>query len=162
MKYSGATNEIQLLLGKNYQGGYGWIFPLKNNRAIIGFGTVDKALKKGLKKRLNEILEYPEIKRIIEKDNEKVEGGSIPITPVLEKFVKHNLVCVGDSVSQVNPVAGERYKFIFESATIASKAINNALITNDLGQLIAYENQWKIRFLSNYKRSKVSSPTQNI
>ena len=60
-----------------------------------------------------EIIELPEIKKIVTLDRSKVEGGSIPITPVIEKFVLNNLVCVGDSVSQVNPIAGEGYKFIF-------------------------------------------------
>ncbi len=32
-----------------YQGGYGWIFPLKNDRAIIGFGTFDENIVKDLK-----------------------------------------------------------------------------------------------------------------
>lgn len=153
-KYLGKTNRIYLLLGKNFEGGYGWIFPLKNKRCIIGFGTTDKALKKGLKNRLNKILSLPKIKELVEKDNENVEGGSIPITPVLDKFVLNNLVCVGDSVSQVNPIAGEGYKFIFESAIMASRAIYNSIIQDDLRLLNEYENEWRERFLSNYKRSK--------
>ena len=72
----------------------------------------------------------PNIKKLVEKDNEKVEGGSIPITPVIDKFIHQNLVCVGDSVSQVNPVVGEGYKFIFESAIMASKAISKSLQEN--------------------------------
>lgn len=156
VKYRGSLNEIQLLLGKTYKGGYGWLFPLKNKRAIIGFGTTDNKLKKGLKERLNKIIEQPEFSRIIEKDTDKVEGGSVPITPVLEKFVLSNLVCVGDSVSQVNPIAGEGYKFIFESAIMASKAIDNAIKNDNLDFLQDYENQWKSRFSDNYKRSKIA------
>ncbi|WP_159946723.1 lycopene cyclase family protein [Polaribacter septentrionalilitoris] len=154
-KYLGKPDQIYLLLGKTYKGGYGWIFPLKNNRAIIGFGTTDNTLKKGLKRRLDEIVELPEIKKLIQLDSKKVEGGSIPITPVIEKFVLKNLVCVGDSVSQVNPIVGEGYKFIFESAVIASRAIDSALIENDISLLNNYEKTWKNRFLSNYKRSKI-------
>lgn len=156
VKYKGPLNEIQLLLGKTYKGGYGWLFPLKDNRAIIGFGTTDNTLKKGLKERLNKIIEQPEFTKIIEKDTDKVEGGSVPITPVLEKFIVSNLVCVGDSVSQVNPIAGEGYKFIFESAILASKAINNAIRNNNLDLLHDYEKQWKSRFSANYKRSKIA------
>jgi len=156
VKYKGNTKEIFLLIGEMYQGGYGWIFPLKNNRAIIGFGTFDEAIVKDLKNRLHQILKIPMIKKLVEKDNDKVEGGSIPITPVIEEFVLNNLVCVGDSVSQVNPIVGEGYKFIFDSAIMASKAIILALESKDLTKLKDYEVLWRNRFSENYKRSKRS------
>lgn len=152
--YLGNDNEAHLMIGKDYKGGYGWIFPLKNKRAIFGFGTFDKSMVKGLKANLNAILELPEIKKLVLKDNDKAEGGSIPITPVLEKFVSHNFLCVGDSVSQVNPVVGEGYKFIFESAIFASNAISQSLKNEDINLLLQYESDWKKRFLNNYKRSK--------
>jgi digeranylgeranylglycerophospholipid reductase len=156
VKYLGNDNELHLLIGKDYKGGYGWIFPLKNKRAIIGFGTFDKGMIKGLKDNLHSILELPNIKKLVLKDNDIIEGGSIPITPVLDKFVKGNLVCVGDSVSQVNPIVGEGYKFIFESAVMASKAIDEALLKGDLKLLNNYENEWRKRFSANYKRSKTA------
>ncbi len=96
------------------------------------------------------------IKDLVEKDNDKVEGGSIPITPVLENFVVQNLVCVGDSISQVNPIVGEGYKFIFESVIMASKAIIKTLKSKNLEHLKEYEVLWKNRFSKNYKRSKRS------
>lgn len=156
VKYKGNPSQGHLFLGKQYQGGYGWIFPLQNGRAILGFGTFDNQITKELKYRLNDILELPLIQSLVEKDNETVEGGSLPITPVLEKFVLQNLVCVGDSVSQVNPIVGEGYKFIFEAAIMASKAILQALDHNDLLLLHAYEEAWKKRFLTSYKRAKFS------
>jgi len=156
VKYIGNPSEIHLLIGKVYQGGYGWVFPLQGDRAIIGFGTFDEKIVKELKQRLNEILELPRIKKLVIKDNEKVEGGSIPLTPVLDKFVLHNLVCVGDSVSQVNPIVGEGYKFIFEAAILASKAIDKSLENNNLDYLSEYESDWRKRFLANYQRSKRS------
>ncbi|WP_146106963.1 FAD-dependent monooxygenase [Polaribacter porphyrae] len=156
VKYLGNSNEAHLMIGKDYKGGYGWIFPLKNERAIIGFGSFDTSMIKGLKKKLNQILELPNIKKLVNKDNDLVEGGSIPITPVLQKFIQGNLVCVGDSVSQVNPIVGEGYKFIFEAAIMASKAIINALNKNDLNLLLDFEKDWKKRFLSNYERSKIA------
>jgi digeranylgeranylglycerophospholipid reductase len=159
VKYKGDINTMYLLLGKDYKGGYGWIFPLKNNRAIIGFGSIKKEVIKELKPRLHKILELKSIKKLVEKDNNNVEGGSIPITPVIHKFVIHNLVCVGDSVSQVNPIVGEGYKFIFEAAEMAGKAIVKALNTNDLRELKEYENNWESRFLENYQRSKKAQQT---
>lgn len=156
VKYFGNPSEMRLLVGKVYEGGYGWIFPLKNQRAIIGFGTFDNEIVKDLKNRLHKILELPSIKKMVIKDNDNVEGGSIPITPVLEKFVLNNLVCVGDSVSQVNPIVGEGYKFIFEAALMASKAIHKTIEKDDLRYLSEYELDWKNRFSANYNRSKKS------
>ena len=156
VKYIGDKKEAHFMIGKDYQGGYGWIFPLKNDRAIIGFGSYEKHIVKDLKNRLNKIIELPNISKIVVKDNEKVEGGSIPLTPVVDTFVDKNLVCVGDSVSQVNPIAGEGYKFIFEAAILASKAILKSLENNNYQTLVEYENNWKKRFLNNYKRSKVA------
>ena len=156
VKYMGNPNEMHIMVGKVYEGGYGWIFPLKNERAIIGYGAYDAKLAKGLKESLNKIIELPNIKNLVIKDNEVVEGGSIPSTPVIEKFVSNNLVCVGDSVSQVNPIGGEGYKFIFEAAFMASKAIKKSLQKNDLNLLSEYEKDWKSRFSYNYKRSKIA------
>ena len=156
VKYHGSANEAHLLVGKVYQGGYGWIFPLKNQRAIIGFGTFDKTVVKDLKNRLNDIINLPKIKKLVSKDNELVEGGSIPLTPVLDKFVLNNLVCVGDSVSQVNPIVGEGYKFIFEAAIMSANAINKSISNNNLSFLTEYESVWKKRFFANYSRSKKS------
>lgn len=156
VKYLGEPSEGHLFVGKQYQGGYGWIFPLKNQRAIVGFGTFDNTVVKDLKPRLNQILEIPVIKKLVVKDNETVEGGSIPLTPVLDQFIINNLVCVGDSVSQVNPIVGEGYKFIFEAALMASKAIEKTLKNDDLTHLSEYETDWKKRFSANYKRGKYS------
>jgi digeranylgeranylglycerophospholipid reductase len=55
VQYLGNPNEWHLLIGKVYQGGYGWIFPLKENRAIIGFGAFDEKIVKELKFRSNKI-----------------------------------------------------------------------------------------------------------
>jgi digeranylgeranylglycerophospholipid reductase len=69
-------------------------------------------------------------------------------------------VCVGDSVSQVHPIVDEGYKFIFEAALIASKAIEKSLKNKDLNYLLEYEANWRKRFLLNYKRSKRSKRSQ--
>jgi digeranylgeranylglycerophospholipid reductase len=154
VKYKGKTDEAHMLIGKMYEGGYGWIFPLQNDRAIIGFGSFDDLVLKELKKRLDTIIAMPHIARLVEKDTDKPEGGNVPVTPVLDKFVHHNLVCIGDSVSQINPIVGEGYKFIFESVLFAVDAIEKALRNQDRNFLTEYEENWKKRFLSNYQFSK--------
>jgi digeranylgeranylglycerophospholipid reductase len=72
VKYIGKPNELHLLMGKVYQGGYGWIFPLKNERAIIGFGTFDDEVVKDLKNRLHKIIELPKIKKLVINANQEL------------------------------------------------------------------------------------------
>lgn len=154
VKYKGNTNEAHLYLGNHYEGGYGWLFPLKNNRAILGFGSFENIVINELKERLNKMLTIPHIAAIVEKDNDIAEGGILPITPVKNKFVYNNLVCVGDSVSQVNPIVGEGYKFIFRAAVMAANAIEKALTQNNASLLNEYEQEWNNRYYDFYRKSK--------
>lgn len=154
VKYTGDPFEAHLMIGKTYQGGYGWIFPLQNNRAIIGFGTFDEVVVKELKKRLDKIILLPEMSKLVQKDNEKVEGGSIPVTKVFDKFVHHNLICIGDCVSHASPIVGEGYKFIFEAAYMVVNALDKAIKEKDIRYLSEYEQNWKDRFFNNYSFGK--------
>jgi digeranylgeranylglycerophospholipid reductase len=152
--YLGEKTEGHLFMGKDYQGGYAWIFPLQNKRAIVGFGSFDDSIVKDLKKKLDTLLEMPIFKNLVNKDTTKCEGGSIPITRVNTNFIHKNIIAVGDSVSQVNPVVGEGYKFIFESSYLATEAIDLSLKNNDLAFLEEYNKNWNKRFKENYNFSK--------
>lgn len=154
VKYNGDPNETHFYIGKEYQGGYGWIFPLKNGRAIVGYGSFEKQVITKLKNYFEAMLQSPQVSNLIEIDNTKSEGGSIPITDVKTKFVENNLVCVGDSVSHVNPIVGEGYRFIFKSAKYAADAIEHALNEKDNTLLSEYESNWKNEFQEKYEAAK--------
>ena len=155
VSYTGDPHEVIFFIGPEYAGGYGWIFPLGNNRAIVGFGTFNPAIRSNLKQGLAAIIEDKRVKNFIEIDDPTTYGGNIPITAVNTTLYKNNVVCVGDSVSQVNPLVGEGYKFIMDSAMIAADAIVKALAANDLALLDKYELQWqqanKIHYLNSKK-----------
>ncbi|MGE5042228.1 MAG: lycopene cyclase family protein [Candidatus Levyibacteriota bacterium] len=151
--YYGKQERSYLLIGKLYQGGYGWLFPCGNKRAILGYGSFNPTAKKELKERLNKMLELSVFAGIVKKDNEKLEGGTVP-TDIKTKFVYKNVVCLGDSVSQVNPLVGEGHRFIMEFALLAAAAIKKAIKRNDPEFLTEYEQQWKKKYLADYKRSK--------
>lgn len=155
VKYSGSQSQSHLYVGKLYQGGYGWLFPFGRNRAIIGYGSFDKAVRSELKKRLDKMLEVPFIKEIVIRDNEELNGGTLPITKVKTKFVYKNVVCVGDSVSQVNPLVGEGHRFILEAGLIAAPYIKQAINEGNLDILLNYEKDWNKKFLKEYQRSKL-------
>lgn len=152
--YKGDPHEAIFFIGPEYAGGYGWIFPLGNNRAIVGFGTFNPSIRANLKQGLAAIFEDNRVKNHIEIDDHKTYGGNIPITAVNTTLYKNNVVCVGDSVSQVNPLVGEGYKFILDSSIIATDAIVNALTEKDLALLKNYENDWQQANKTHYLNSK--------
>ena len=155
VKYSGPQNQAHLFFGKEFSGGYGWIFPLKSERAIWGYGTFDPKKITHLKEVLDRLISSAPINTLVKKDNEKLEGGTIPITKPKNRFVWKNVVCVGDSVSQVHPLIGEGYRFVLESGKLAAPHILNALKKNDMGLLTGYEVDWNKKFFASYRRGRL-------
>jgi len=154
VEYKGPQNFGHLFIGSLYRGGYGWLFPLGNNRAIFGFGSFNAEVKTELKQRLDKILETAAVKKLVTKDNDKITGGTIPVTDVKTRFVYKNIICVGDSVSQVNPLVGEGHSYILEASCMAARAINNAIKQNNLELMHSYEEEWKENFYELYKLGK--------
>ena len=154
VSYRGDPNEVHFFIGKEFQGGYGWIFPLRDKRAILGFGSFENIVVKELKLRLNKMLSNDKISQLVVKDNDHAEGGSIPITEVKNKFICQNLICVGDSVSQVNPIVGEGYKYIFKSAVFASNSIFKAISMDNPVYLKEYEEEWNTHYYDRYRVAK--------
>lgn len=152
--YKGNSNEAHFFIGKDFEGGYGWIFPLKNKRAIIGFGSFDNLVMQELKKRLDNMLNNQNIKKLVDKDNDDIQGGTIPITDVKCNFVINNLACVGDSVSQVNPVVGEGYRYMFKASRLVADAIESALKNNNISLLNQYNINWINEYYERYKIAK--------
>lgn len=154
VEYFGLQNQTHLFIGNLYQGGYGWIFPFGGKRAIVGFGSLDQKIHSEVKDRLNRMLETKAVKKLVRKDNNELSGGTIPITNVKTKFVYKNVVCIGDSVSQVNPIVGEGHRFILEAAAIAAPYIKQVLTKNNMELLYGYENDWSRKFYNEYAYSK--------
>lgn len=153
--YSGDPHEVIFFLGPEYAGGYGWIFPVNEQKAIVGFGTFNPKIRCNLKQGLSAIIADRRVKHLIHIEDTTTYGGNIPITDVNKTMQCGNLVCVGDSVSQVNPLVGEGYKFILDSSIMAVDAISDALIYNDLLRLKNYEKQWISTYHTHYSNAKM-------
>lgn len=151
IEYTGPQNQAIFYIGNYVKGGYGWLFPLKNSRAIIGIGTFDKNKQKLLRDNLQKLLSHPSIAKHVKGKSGHIQGGAIPIGEPRSNFVINNLVCVGDSVGQVNPMVGEGYRFIIDSAEIAAVAINRAIEKKDLSILHEYEDIWREKYLKDYR-----------
>jgi digeranylgeranylglycerophospholipid reductase len=153
--YTGDSREVIFFIGPEYAGGYGWIFPLNNERAIIGFGSFNPEIRCNLKQGLAAIIADKRVSHFIDIDNKITYGGNIPITAVNKTLHTGNLVCVGDSVSQVNPLVGEGYKFILDSSIMAINAIADALADDKLLLLKNYETEWIATYHDHYSNSKM-------
>jgi digeranylgeranylglycerophospholipid reductase len=154
VEYKRPQNQVHLFIGNLFRGGYAWIFPFGDNRAIFGYGTFNLIARSEIKKRLDSAFDDKTIRQLVIKDNEQLSGGTIPITDVKTKFVYKNVVCVGDSVSQVNPIVGEGHKFIMEACLIAASYIQKAFLGNNIEILTGYEQEWCSKFYQDYVLSK--------
>jgi digeranylgeranylglycerophospholipid reductase len=154
VRYLAPQSQAHLFIGAAFRGGYGWIFPLKNGRAIVGYGTFHKESIARLKQKLDAALHDQPMAELVRKDNAESYGGTIPAGPVKNTFVQGNIVCVGDSVSQVNPVVGEGYRFIMEASALAARSITEAVRSGRLELLSGYDTAWSRRFEKAYRKSK--------
>lgn len=137
-----------LMVGQKYSpAGYAWIFPISEKIVRIGVGVgkpesnVDptERLKELMKNRTGPIKKLGKITPI------EFHYGLIPNDGLSRKTVFNNLILVGDSAGQANPLVleGIRYaiKFGRVAGDIASKAIKNG--KTDIKSLEPYENYWK-------------------
>lgn len=162
VRYHAPEHQAHLFIGKDFLGGYGWIFPLGQNRAIFGYGTFSGNHKTHLKETLDRIITTEPLKTLVTKDNAVPYGGTIPITEVKTRFVYKNVVCIGDSVSQVHPLVGEGYRFVLEAGLIAAPHILKALATGALEHLTGYELDWNKKFQRSYKKGKLLQKIADI
>jgi len=92
--------------------GYGWIFPLGNNRFNIGCGTFEEANRKyNLNTIYQEFLSDPHIKNLLSSKNYKtIWSGAYPL-PALgvreNSLYSENIMLVGDAAGFVSPISGE-------------------------------------------------------
>jgi len=142
-----------LMVGQQYSpAGYAWIFPLGKNIVRIGVGVgkpesaVDptERLKDLVEKRVGPIAKLGRITPL------EFHYGLIPNDGLSRKTVYDNLILVGDSAGQANPLVleGIRYAIRFGrlAGQIAAKAISNGNTSEKA--LLPYEETWKKAILT--------------
>ena len=137
-----------LMVGQEYSpAGYAWIFPTSKNTARIGVGIgkpdsdVDPTI------RLNELIDK-KIGPIKDLGNiEKIEFhyGLIPNEGLSRKTVYDNLILVGDSAGQANPLVLEGIRYAIRFGEVAGKVAADAIKNNNTTEAssIPYEKEWK-------------------
>ncbi len=92
--------------------GYGWIFPLGNNRFNIGCGTFEEDnLNYNLNTIYNEFFKDPYIKELLPtRDYKAIWSASYPL-PVLgvkkKSLYNDNIMLIGDTAGFTSPISGE-------------------------------------------------------
>ena len=145
-----------LMVGQQYSpAGYAWIFPLGKNIVRIGVGVGKPESGIDPTQRLKEIMESKlgPIKKLGKITPIEFHYGLIPNDGLSRKTVYNNLILVGDSAGQANPLVleGIRYaiKFGRVAGTVSSNAIN--LRKTDESALLPYEDNWRKEIESKIK-----------
>ena len=130
--------ETISLFFKSFRG-YGWLFPLEENKFNIGVGTIgEDNLKYNLNHIFNEFLNDSKIKNFIPENNyKKIWMGACPIPGlgVLDKSLYgDNMMLIGDAAGFVNPISGEGICPSIASGKAAAETGINALENENISQ----------------------------
>jgi len=149
-----------LMVGEQYSpAGYAWIFPVSEKIVRIGVGVgkpesdVDptERLKQILEKKLGPIKELGKITPL------EFHYGLIPNEGVSRKTVYDNLILVGDSAGQANPLVLEGIRYAIRYGRVAGNIAANAIKLGNTSEksLKKYEDVWK-----NAVQSKINSASK--
>lgn len=137
-----------LMVGQQYSpAGYAWIFPLGNNIVRIGVGVGKPESNVDPTQRLKELMDSKlgPIKKLGKISPIEFHYGLIPNDGLSRKTVFNNLILVGDSAGQANPLVLEGIRYAIKFGRVAGKVASDAIKTGntDESSLKAYEENWK-------------------
>ena len=145
-----------LMVGEKYSpAGYAWIFPISKEIVRIGVGVGKPDSSVDPTERLKKLIETKEgpIAKLGKITQIEFHYGLIPNDGLSRKTVYNNLILVGDTAGQANPLVleGIRYaiKFGRVAGKVASEAINSG--KTDEVSLMPYEENWRKEIESKIK-----------
>ena len=136
--------------------GYGWIFPLGDGRVNVGVGLLSTA---GAWKGVNttKLQEYfvsqtaaawglSEATRL-----SVPTGGRLPMGLARGPHTGANTLVVGDAGGSINPFNGEGIAYGYETGRLAAGGVAEALLADDPGHLVAYDERLESAYGEYYK-----------
>lgn len=140
-------NFIELHFIKELLPGYFWIFPLPNGKANVGLGILSSQIKKkniNLKKTLQRILNDHHVisdRFKNAKPINDVQGWGLPLGSSRKKISGERFLLIGDAGSLIDPLTGEGVGNALQSAQVASRLIEKAVIAQDFSEeyLLEYD-----------------------
>lgn len=142
----GLGKKLEFFLDDDVGFGYGWFFPMGEERASVGIGLDIAYLKKrkiNIRQLFSEMLEKPIIKPRMAQAKLEGELESFPLRMGYDRtaFRQGRVLFVGDAAKLVYPLSGEGVAYALQSAEVAAKAVGEVYSKNppDLEQLRLYE-----------------------
>lgn len=137
-----------LMVGQKYSpAGYAWIFPLGKNTVRIGVGVGKPESNVDPTEKLKEIMEkrIGPIESLGKITPTEFHYGLIPNDGLSRKTVYDNLILVGDSAGQANPLVLEGIRYAIRFGRTAGKVAAEATAADDTSEksLAPYEEAWK-------------------
>ena len=137
-----------LMVGQQYSpAGYAWIFPVSKNIIRIGVGVGKPESSIDPTERLKELMEKKPgpIKNLGKITPIEFHYGLIPNDGLSRKTVYDNLILVGDSAGQANPLVLEGIRYAIMFGRVAGEVSANAIKSGDTSEksLKKYEENWK-------------------
>lgn len=137
-----------LMVGQQYSpAGYAWIFPVGNNIVRIGVGIGKPESNVDPTQRLEELIETKlgPIKKLGKITPIEFHYGLIPNDGLSRKTVFNNLILVGDSAGQANPLVLEGIRYAIKFGRVAGKVSSDAIKSGktDESALYPYEENWR-------------------
>ena len=137
-----------LMVGQKYSpAGYAWIFPVSKNIIRIGVGVGKPESLVDPTERLKELMEKKPgpIKNLGKITPIEFHYGLIPNDGLSRKTVYDNLILVGDSAGQANPLVLEGIRYAIMFGRVAGEVSANAIKSGDTSEksLKKYEENWK-------------------
>jgi len=137
-----------LMVGQQYSpAGYAWIFPVNKNTVRIGVGIGKPESNIDPTERLNELLKTKlgPIKDLGKITLIEFHYGLIPNDGLSRKTVYDNLILVGDSAGQANPLVLEGIRYAIMFGRVAGDVSADAIKSGDTSEksLKKYEENWQ-------------------
>ena len=137
-----------LMVGQQYSpAGYAWIFPLGNNIVRIGVGVGKPESNVDPTQRLKELMDSKigPIKKLGKITPIEFHYGLIPNDGLSRDTVFNNLILVGDSAGQANPLVLEGIRYAIKFGRVAGKVASEAIKSGrtDKDALKPYEENWR-------------------
>ena len=145
-----------LMVGEKYSpAGYAWIFPVRKGIVRIGVGVGKPESSVDPTERLKQLMESKEgpIKRLGKITPIEFHYGLIPNDGLSRKTVYNNLIMVGDSAGQANPLVLEGIRYAIKFGRVAGNVAADALKSGktDENALLPYETNWRKEIESKIK-----------
>ncbi len=141
-------NTWWLMVGQKYSpAGYAWIFPVSKDIVRIGVGIGKPESPIDPTERLKELMENKvgPIGRLGKITPIEFHYGLIPNDGLSRKTVYNNLILVGDSAGQANPLVLEGIRYAIKFGRVAGKVAAKAIKEGktDKKALEPYEENWR-------------------